>query len=320
MLRRAWPVLLAAAFAVSSCGGGSAPTTGAAGAPGSTTSTSSSTAVSPAPVVEAPADTPTPAPKADRKPADCPFPDSGFDCDLQHRFAAAQSYVAGRPGKVGIVVRDRQTGAVWRNEHAGDLVWTASTIKLAMTVDLFRRDHDGSISLSDEDRGLIRAMLHSSDDDAADTLWKRYSGADHQAFNADFPAYGLTSLVPQKGYSTTFPYWGFQKCTADDLERLMSYVLDDLSAEDRSYVVGQMRAVGPEQQWGVWGAGPSASPGNKDGWSEEDGGWVMNTVGFVGPGERFTLSVMNNLAGQGGYDEGRATDTEVARLLFANRF
>jgi hypothetical protein len=189
-----------------------------------------------------------------------------------------------------------------------------------MTVDLFLRDRDGTISLDDGDRGLIRAMLHSSDDDAADALWKRYSGDDHQAFNAAFPSFGMTSLAPQRGYSSTFPYWGFQKCTANDLDRLMSYVLDDLPAEDRDYVIGQMRAVGPEQQWGVWGAGPSASPGNKDGWSEEDGGWVMNTVGFVGPGERFTLSVMNNLAGQGGYDEGRATDTEVARLLFANRF
>jgi hypothetical protein len=30
--------------------------------------------------------------------------------------------------------------------------------------------------------------------------------------------------------------------------------------------------------------------------------------------------VMNNLAGEGGYDEGRATVTEVARLIFAGRF
>ncbi|HEV7907737.1 MAG TPA: tat pathway signal sequence, partial [Pseudonocardiaceae bacterium] len=175
-------------------------------------------------------------------------------------------------------------------------------------------------SLSDHDRSLIQAMLHSSDDGAADELWYRYAGEDHMAFNDDFPRYGLTSLQPQKGFSKFYPYWGFQKCTADDLDRLINYVLTQLPADDRSYVVEQLRTVGPEQQWGVWGAGPAARPGNKDGWSEEQGGWVMNTVGFVGPGERYTLSVMNALGGEGGYQEGRDTDSEVARLLFAGRF
>ena len=46
----------------------------------------------------------------------------------------------------------------------------------------------------------------------------------------------------------------------------------------------------------------------------------MNTVGFVGPDARYTLSVMNSLNGQGGYDEGRETDNQVAKILFAGRF
>jgi hypothetical protein len=292
MLRRAWPILLAAAFTLAACGSSAAKT---------------STEAEATPVQQTTAEA-------------CPYPDTGFDCDMQHRFAKVEKYTLGRPGTVGIVVRDRKTGAVWRNGHAGDLVWTASTIKLAMTVDLFRRDHEGAITLTKSDRELIKAMLHSSDDNAADTLWTRYSGADHLAFNDAFPSYGLTSLVPQKGYTTTFPYWGFQKCTTDDLDRLMSHVLTDLPKEDHDYIVGELRAVGEEQQWGVWGAGPAAKPGNKDGWSEEDTGWVMNTIGFVGPEERFTLAVMNDLHGQGAYQEGRDTDTEVAKILFEGRF
>lgn len=252
--------------------------------------------------------------------ADCPYPDSGFDCDFQHRFAAAQAYVAKRPGTVGIVVRDRQTGAVWRNDHADDSTWTASTIKLAMVVDLFTRHRAGAISLSAGDRKLIDAMLHSSDDDAATALWTKYSGADHKEFNAAFPRYGLTSVKAIPGFSKVFPYWGFQKCTASDLDRLMSYVLTKLPAADRTAIVDRMRAVATNQQWGVWGAGKAARPGTKAGWSEEEGGWVMNSVGFVGPGERYTLAIMNNLRGKGGYDEGKATDTEVARLIFAGRF
>jgi hypothetical protein len=250
---------------------------------------------------------------------DCPYPHSGFDCDFQRRFAAVQAYIATRPGTVGIVVRDRQTGVVWRNQHAGTMVWTASTIKLAMTVNLFLRDRAGDITLSSGDRTLIQQMLHSSDDNAADSLWFKYAGADHMTFNNAFPAYGLTALQPEHGYSHYYPYWVFQKCTPNDLDRLINYVLDKLPASTRDYIVTQLQQVDPDQQWGVWGAGSDAQPGNKDGWSKEDTGWVMNSVGYVGPNQRYTLAVMNSLNGQGGYNDGQATDSHVAELLFAGR-
>lgn len=266
------------------------------------------------PLPGSPATPPTPPAASAASAPDCPDPTSGFDCDLQRRFALAQAYVATRPGTVGIVVRDRRTGAVWSNGHAGDLVWTASTVKLAMSVDLLLRDRAHTIELSTEDRDLIQAMLHSSDDHAADVLWSRYGRDD---FATRFPDYGLRSITFVDGFPR---YWGYMKCTAGDLSRLISYVLDELPPQLRDYIVGQMRAVAPDQQWGVWGAGSAATPGNKDGWSLEQGGWVMNTVGFVGPGQRYTLAVMNSLRGQGGYDDGRQTDTTVARLLFSGRY
>lgn len=291
---------VAVAMPTASLGGVVSPAPAPSPAP---TSSSSSSAVSPS-----------------KKAGECPLPQTGFDCEFQNRFAAAQAYVAKRPGTVGIVVRDRQTGTVWRNDHAKDLTWTASTIKLAMTVDLLLRDRSGAIALSADDRSLIKAMLHSSEDKAADTLWYKYAGADHLAYNNAFPGYGMTSLAPQRGFSDFYPYWGFQKCTPDDLDRLINYVLTKLPGDLRDYILGEMRTVAANQQWGVWGAGPAASPGNKNGWSEEQGGWVMNTVGFVGPGERYTLAVMNNLRGKGAYDAGKATVTEVSRLIFAGRF
>lgn len=251
---------------------------------------------------------------------ECAQPVPGFDCDFQNRIAAVQTYLNSRPGTTGVVLHDMRTGAVWENDHATDSTWTASTIKLAMVVDLFTRDRAGEIDLTDDDRALIRAMLHSSDDDAADELWYRYAGGDHMSFNDNFPTYGLTSLKPQKGYSKYYPYWGFQKCTPEDLDRLIHYVLTDLPADERGYIIGEMRTVDPDQQWGVWGAGKAAQPGNKNGWSEEDGGWVMNTVGFVGPDQRYTLSAMNNLRGEGDYDTGRETVTHVAELLFTGRY
>jgi hypothetical protein len=241
------------------------------------------------------------------------------DNDLAARVAAADAYLKDRPGAVGYVLRDRTTGTVHRNSRATDPVWTASTIKLAMVVDLLTRQRSGSIALNDADNRLITAMLHSSDDDAADTLWSRYGGADHQAFDTDFPAYGMTNLRPQRGYSTTFPYWGFQKATPDDLDRLINYTLARMNPADTASIVNQLQHVDPDQQWGVWGAGPAMSPGNKDGWSLEDSGWVINTVGFAGKGQRYTLAVMNDLGGDGDYDDGVATTTHVAQLLLAGR-
>jgi len=292
-----------AAIGLSGC---SSPSPSAGAAPRSTKSS-----------VPAPVSTQTSSAAA---PPQCAQPVPGFDCDFQTRIAAVQTYLDSRPGTTGVVLRDMQTGAVWENNHATDPTWTASTIKLAMVVDLFTRDRAGEIRLTDDDRALIESMLHSSDDNAADTLWYRYAGGDHMSYNNNFAKYGLTSLAPQKGFSQYYPYWGFQKCTPEDLDRLIHYVLTDLPADERGYIVGQMRTVAEDQQWGVWGAGPAAQPGNKDGWSKEQGGWVMNTVGFVGPGERYTLAAMNNLRGEGDYDTGRETVTHTAELLFTGRF
>lgn len=189
-----------------------------------------------------------------------------------------------------------------------------------MTVDLFTRQRAGTIRLSSGDRSLIERMLHSSDDNAADALWFKYAGKDHFDYNRAFVEYGLTSLAPQQGFTNFYPYWGFQKCTPNDLDRLMQYVLTRLDSAERNYIVAQLQHVAANQQWGVWGAGHAGKPGNKDGWSLEQGGWVMNSIGFVGPGQRYTLAIMNSLDGEGGYDTGRQSDTRIAQILFDGRF
>jgi hypothetical protein len=189
-----------------------------------------------------------------------------------------------------------------------------------MSADLLQRDRAGAIKLSADDRALIGRMLNVSDDKAADTLWFEYAGADHQAFNNNFRTFGMTALQPQRGYSKFEPYWGFQKTTPADLDRLMDYVLNRANPADKTYLLDQMRHVGAIQQWGVWGAGPGLQPGNKDGWSEEDTGWVVNSVGFAGAGEpRYTLAIMNSLNKKGDFGQGRDTITHVAQVLLAGR-
>ncbi|BBY46957.1 hypothetical protein MARA_04250 [Mycolicibacterium arabiense] len=248
--------------------------------------------------------------------AACGINDVG--CDLRERIAEAERYVATRPGTIGFVLRDRVTGAKYRNAHAGTPIWTASTIKLAMVADLLTRERAGSIRLGDADLRLMVAMLRTSDNEAADSLWSRYGGTDG-AFNANLARYGMPNVRPQSGFGDVYPCWGFQKGTADDFDGLMNYVLTGLTPADATAVSAEMQRVDGQQQWGVWGAGASMAPGNKNGWSQEQGGWVVNTVGFAGPQQRYTLAIMNALGDEGGYDDGVATTTTLSRILLAPR-
>jgi hypothetical protein len=339
--------LAASALALAGCGSSTADDANRSPARASASSTPSiavTAVASSTPPTTAPATTPPPtsAPPAGT-PADTAQPDtgaadtgaantpadgspacdggSGWSCDWQARFQAADAYADSRPGTVGIVVTDRQTGAVWANQYADTQVYTASTIKLAMVVDLLQRNDSGAITLTDDDRSLMEAMLHSSDDDAADTLWYRYSGPGDQTFNDDFAALGMTGLTPVLGPDDDYaPYWGFQTCTPQDLSTLINYVLNTLNPADRDWIVPQMQAVDEDQQWGVWAAGPAAMPGNKDGWSDEVTGSIMNSVGFVGPGQRYTIAIMNSLNGQGDEDDGRVTVSQVAQTIFGGVF
>ena len=232
---------------------------------------------------------------------------------MRHRIEDVERYLRPRPGVVGIVLRDRRTGAVWRNANSGAQIYMASTSKLAMTVALLMQDRAGRIQLSSSDRGLIHQMLHVSSDDAADSLWFKYGAS---FYTGVFGEIGLADAqyLPQKGVNG--PYWGEMTCTADDLDHVINYVLEQLPGDLRDYIVGQLRGVATDQHFGVWGAGPRNEPGNKDGWSTEKPGWITDTAGFAGPGARYTLTIMNSLNGQGGYHDGITTLTEVASLLF----
>ena len=242
---------------------------------------------------------------------------AGFEPGLGKRIIRAELYARSRPGFAGLVVHDRQTGAAWRNANSDTLIWACSTPKLAMVVDLLLRDDAGAVDLTDEDRALMHAMLNTSDNDAAHTLWNRYGGED---FATRFPSYGMTDMR----FTDEHPHhWGWILTTANDLDRLMNFVLEKMPAEHRDYLVEEMRAVDANQQWGVWGAGPAAKPGNKNGWSDDndDGSWLVNTVGFVGPDERYTVAVMNNTqVVEGGFETGVETTTRINQILFDGYF
>ena len=231
---------------------------------------------------------------------------------MRARIAAAQRYLRHRPGITGVVLRDRATGAVWRSRYASTQVYLASTSKLAMAVTLLRQNQAGVIHLTSDDWATLHQMLHVSSDSAADDLWFKFGAPLYTGY---FPRIGLAAAhyLPQAGVRGA--YWGEMTCPATGLSRLIGYVLDDLPAPLRGYLVNQLRHVAADQHFGVWGAGPRNQPGNKDGWSVEKPGWIIDSVGFAGPGERYTLAMMNSLRGEGGYRAGTDTVTQVAALL-----
>jgi hypothetical protein len=271
---------------------------------------------SPAPAQQPAAGSPSPAP-ATGPPASaapsCPPAPARFSCAMRARIAAVQAYLRHRPGVVGVVLRDRSTGAVWENARAHTRIYMASTSKLAMAVTLLMQSQAGVIRLSSADWSVLHDMLHVSSDTAADTLWFRFGAPFYTSY---FPRIGLGSARYVAAPGITPPYWGEMLCSAADLSHVITYVLDDMPAPLRGYLVSTLSHVATDQHFGVWGAGSANHPGNKDGWSVEQPGWIINSVGFAGRGQRYTLAMMNSLNGHGGYHAGTDTLTQVAAILF----
>jgi Beta-lactamase enzyme family len=245
-----------------------------------------------------------------------PTPACGpWDCRLERGLDAAARLVGTEPGKLGVTVLDRRTGAVWAAGTASHLMWASSTPKLALATSLLERSRAGEVTLDATARQQIAAMLAVSDDAAADALWDRYGGASLLPRFRD--RYGMTGATFVPGFPAR---WGFIKLSALDLRRLMTYVLTRTDPADRAYLVQAMRTTGSIQHWGVWAAGPAQHPGAKDGWSiEYDGGvqhWCTSSVGFAGDGERYVVAVMDDLPPGAGIAAGVHAVSDVVATIF----
>jgi hypothetical protein len=234
---------------------------------------------------------------------------------VQGKAAQALAFVQKQPGTFGIIVRDRQTGQVWRAGDTRATTWTASTIKLAIAADLLERQQAKAITLAAADKANLDKALINSDNDAATALWNKFDGPDMlDRFKA---TYGMGDLAVIDGYDT---FWRNLRCSAEDLQNLMTYVLEKLDATSRSYLVTTLRKVAGNQHWGVWAAGSALKPGNKDGWAEKpvDGKnvWVTHTVGFAGDGERYVVAAMYEQKPGGTLEKGAHAVSDAVATYF----
>jgi hypothetical protein len=303
-------------------GGGGRPVAGAGPGTGGVTGSTPATAVGSAgPVARTStaASSPAVGGPAATTVARTPAPDCGrWGCAFQHRLDAAATLAGTEPGKLGVTVLDRQTGAVWSAGTASHLMWASSTPKLAIATSLLERQRAGEITLDATARGQLAAMLAVSDDNAADALWDRYGGAALLPRFRD--RYGMTGATFVPGFPQR---WGFIKLSALDLRRLMTYVLTKTNPADRAYLVNAMRTTGSIQHWGVWAAGAAQQAGAKDGWSiESDGGvqhWCTSSVGFAGPDQRYVVAIMDDLPAGVGIAPGVHATSDVVATIFGAR-
>jgi beta-lactamase class A len=189
-----------------------------------------------------------------------------------------EAYVRRYDGHLAVAALDRQgTAAVTVGDRRFE---TASIVKVNILAALLLRQNPPGKALSSATRQLAEAMIVSSDNDAAVALWQRIEGSR-----------GLTAANRTLGLRETKPntHWGLTTTTAADQLRLLTALTSPtgpLTAQHRTYVMGLMNKVIPEQRWGVTAA---REPGNrlvyvKNGWDtvDVDGGrWLVNSIGRI---------------------------------------
>ncbi|MBG6105694.1 beta-lactamase class A [Micromonospora vinacea] len=189
-----------------------------------------------------------------------------------------KAYVQRYDGHLAVAALDRQgTAAVTVGARRFE---TASIVKVNILAALLLRQNPPGKALSADTRRLAEAMIVSSDNDAAVALWERIEGSR-----------GLAAANRELGLRETRPnvHWGITTTTAADQLRLLTALTSPtgpLTPQDRTFIMGLMKKVTPEQRWGVSAARESGSRSYyvKNGWdtADVDGGrWLVNSIGRI---------------------------------------
>ncbi|MEU8180775.1 serine hydrolase [Micromonospora sp. NPDC049047] len=171
---------------------------------------------------------------------------------------------------------------------------TASIVKVNILAALLLRQRPPGRALAADTRRLAEAMIVSSDNAAAEALWDRIDGAG--GLIAANRTLGLRETKPS-------PHWGRTTTTAADQLRLLTALTSPtgpLTPTDRTFVMGLMKKVIPEQRWGITAARGSGNPSAyvKNGWdtADADGGrWLVNSIGrIVEPRQDWLVAVLSD--------------------------
>ncbi|TYB52657.1 serine hydrolase [Nonomuraea sp. PA05] len=224
-------------------------------------------------------------------------------------------YLAGRQGTVTAMVKELETGRVYRY-HAGERLITASAAKVQILMALLSRTPWKRLPA--EVRRDAEQMIRYSDNHAADRLWLRIGGA--AGFSAAGKAFGLKHTRGVPGSCVDLYCWGITETSVDDQVRLMQALVSGkspLKAAEREQVLRLMGAVVDGQDWGISAA---ACRGErvalKNGWLKRVSNklWATISVGLIrSDGRDYAVAVLTEGSPEVGY--GIATVEGVAERI-----
>jgi hypothetical protein len=286
---------------------------GCSAAPGSAqTVAPSATVAAPTPVVEAVASvtaTPSPTPEA------LVFADAGStgawlaDEPLADLSPAA-ALAAELDGGIGVAVLAPSQGVIY--ELNGDAQFElASVAKVPIMLTLLDQTISEGRQLTDDEQYELTQMITLSDNDAADWLWNDVGGAEP-----------VTEFLQTAGIDDAVidpSDWGTSTLSPRDAATLMADLVGGtiLDEPTRTLAMDLLSSVDPSQVWGAVAAAPSGETGVKNGWYPENGGWVLDSTGFVrdaGSGPNYTIAIFTY--GQADFYAGIDTIQQIGQEIY----
>ncbi|MEU1853377.1 serine hydrolase [Streptomyces sp. NPDC019990] len=216
---------------------------------------------------------------------------------------ALRTIEPGGDTRFAVAVLDQDSGTEEIASYGPDSTFdTASIVKVGILATLLLQAQDEHRELTAMERRDAEAMIRTSDNEAANVLWRAIGKA--QGLYAAIERLGLTSTSGGPGAR-----WGLTQTTAKDQVKLLRAVFSrgpeasvrspgGLSQASRAYIRNLMGQVTREQDWGVSAAGPRGSRwALKNGWLQRSttGLWVINSIGQVTVhGRRYLVSVLSD--------------------------
>ncbi|GAB2745178.1 serine hydrolase [Streptomyces bullii] len=184
--------------------------------------------------------------------------------------------------------------------YRGDAAFDAASIsKVDILAALLLRAQDEGRALTAEERQAAESMIRTSDNDAANLLWRAIGKG--EGLDAANERLGLHSTKAGAGVR-----WGLTQTTAKDQIRLLQAVFAHrpvASARSRQGLTGASRAfirelmgdIAKDQDWGV--SSVASRWALKNGWLQRSTTelWVINSIGQVTVhGHRYVVSVLSS--------------------------